>query len=87
MKVCKILLKLFATVILGIFVYFMISFGGANENVIKLYSSLSAERSVNEIAKKYSFVAKYTYATGDITFAQQAGFTKSKRRLCKRRVP
>lgn len=75
-KLTSVLLKLVACVIVGVFVFFTISFGGSSSKILETYSSLSAERTVNEISKKYTFVAKYTFATQDITFAQAAGFTK-----------
>lgn len=71
-----VILKAIASAIIGVLLFLMVSGGGTSASIIKAYSSLSGTRNVNEIAKKYTFVAKYTYATGDISFAQAAGFTR-----------
>lgn len=75
-KLCRWVIKIFAVVAAIACFYMMISFGGANSNIIDIYTSLTATRQTSDIQKRMRFVSSYTSATGDISFAMNAGYTQ-----------
>ena len=78
-KLLSTLLPILPYILMGVTVLVIIAITAFNVNadkLMKLYSSLNVDKSVNSIDKRYSFVSAYTYATGDISFAMAAGYTE-----------
>lgn len=85
-KFLSTLLPMLPYILMGVTVLIIIAITAFNVNADKLmnlYSSLSVDKSVNSIDKRYSFVAAYTYATGDIGFAMAAGYTEEEAEVMK----
>lgn len=80
---CRFVISFFTAVMFVTCMYFMVSMGGANKSILNAYTSVVADKSTSVITKRYSFVATYTYATGDISLALASGYTEDEAEVMK----